>query len=85
MADANRKKFLLTRLMRGVTRKYDMWFAHWAFLLTRLMRGVTRSYYSYVVCDELFLLARLMRGVTHQGGAGVCSPNDFYSHASCEA
>ena len=63
MAEANRKKFLLTRLMRGVTRKYDMWFAHWAFLLTRLMRGVTVAHLRRCF-PEPFLLTRLMRGVT---------------------
>ena len=60
-------RFLLTRLMRGVTsddfsRETDFL----VFLLTRLMRGVTRKP-DGIRGNGRFLLTRLMRGVTLSG------------------
>ncbi len=56
-------KFLLTRLMRGVTTNDGKWKCDLLFLLTRLMRGVT-SWCSKLRRALKFLLTRLMRGVT---------------------
>ena len=58
-----RTRFLLTRLMRGVTSSRRKFPFYCSFLLTRLMRGVTSA-----ICPAnwkiIFLLTRLMRGVT---------------------
>ena len=75
-------KFLLTRLMRGVTLSKWTNNRSVAFLLTRLMRGVTCSkqvfYFALV-----FLLTRLMRGVTIGGQNRVksCSISTHTPHA----
>ena len=58
-------KFLLTRLIRGVTIfKTNHIVLDKQFLLTRLIRGVTLSYIKVFICIKKFLLTRLIRGVT---------------------
>ena len=58
------QKFLLTRLMRGVTQLWALVGAAAEFLLTRLMRGVTGIRPGGPGSIQKFLLTRLMRGVT---------------------
>ena len=66
----NLMTFLLTRLMRGVTKRVLAKRHSLLFLLTRLMRGVTLSTQDGAP-QRGFLLTRLMRGVTKQGGQRI--------------
>ena len=56
-------KFLLTRLLRGVTIMADICSKSGKFLLTRLLRGVTDERQPFPAITG-FLLTRLLRGVT---------------------
>ena len=77
-------QFLLTRLMRGVTRSAAATIGRLQFLLTRLMRGVTLLKINFSFLFS-FLLTRLMRGVTGCLLQRERYRFNFYSHASCEA
>ena len=77
-------KFLLTRLLRGVTNGISPSLHHKKFLLTRLLRGVTRQYMAdqdVIAISTHTPLARRDRRRLYR----VKSLGDFYSHASCEA
>ena len=77
--------FLLTRLLRGVTRMHrQLDIMHFSFLLTRLLRGVTiieKTAKKYGKISTHTPLARRDNLLV----ATSTEPPNFYSHASCEA
>ena len=76
--------FLLTRLMRGVTRLYFLIVVPMPFLLTRLMRGVTTRRGRF---PKRSIISTHTPHARRDGSyaAVVSAIFYFYSHASCEA
>ena len=77
-------KFLLTRLLRGATRRVRLCNITNLFLLTRLLRGATTTTKPYFQIFS-FLLTRPMRGATDAVTTQHLKEADFYSHAPCGA
>ena len=76
-------RFLLTRLLRGVTERKSMKLNQRMISThTPLARRDRKS--RKAAARPRFLLTRLLRGVTANVLFMGC-PCDFYSHASCEA
>ena len=77
-------RFLLTRLMRGVTSFLDTMSTTFGFLLTRLMRGVTLTPLSEPAFGKISTHTPHARR-DPLGGWLTLPILNFYSHASCEA
>ena len=77
-------KFLLTRLMRGVTPYSNRFKGMITFLLTRLMRGVTKRIFRNTAITSISTHTPHARR-DFQASTPVLLYQNFYSHASCEA
>ena len=77
-------EFLLTRLMRGVTKVLSRKVADIKFLLTRLMRGVTNALLRLSSHTDISTHTPHARRDLYAGLA-IYNRLNFYSHASCEA